>query len=130
MGCGQQISDVNIDEIKLFQEKIEYPYSASEEREEVILANMNKLKKGMIKNQVVGLLTAPDEVNLTYRFPNAKSKDNIVGFSLVYVLRRNVESGSVVEKNEKLLRIHFDSSGRLVWSYSSDIEGFKAIEKA
>jgi hypothetical protein len=115
---GQQDSNMNIDDIKLFQEEINYPYSASEERANLILANMNKLEKGMTKNQVIELLTAPDEVNLSYK--SIKSKDNIIGFSLVYILRRNVENGSIIEKNEKLLRIHFDDSGKLIWNYSID----------
>lgn len=119
---------MNIESIELFQENIEYPYTASEERKTVVLQNMNKLRKGMSKEQVFELVTQPDEANLTYKFKKAKS-DNVIGFSLVYILRRDMYSGSIREKNEQLLRIHFDNSENLIWSYSQDIDEFKAIEK-
>jgi len=129
LSCGQKSTNMNIEGIKLFQESIDYPYIVSEKRKAVVLENMNKLEKGMTKNQVIELMTYPDEANLTYKFKKAKSEDNVVGFSLVYILRRNVEIGSVIEKNEQLLRIHFDDSGKLLWTYSIDIDGFKAIGK-
>ena len=124
---GQLNSNMNIDDIKLFQEEIYYPYTASEKRSKLILTNMNKLEKGMTKKQVIELMTAPDEVNLTYK--TIKSKNNIIGFSLVYIMRQDVENASVNEKNEKLIKIHFDNSGKLTWNYSIDIKEFKAIEK-
>ena len=89
---------------------------------------MNKLKKGMTKEQVINLMTQPDEVNLTYQFKKAKS-DNVIGFSLAYILRREIFTASVLEKNEQLLRIHFDNSEKLIWSYSENIAEFKTIEK-
>ncbi len=119
---------MNIESIELFQESSEYPYVAIEKRKIAILENMNKLEKGMTKDHVIKLLTKPDEANLTYNFRKAKS-DNIIGFSLVYILRRNAESGSVLEKNEQLIRIHFDNSEKLIWTYSIDIEDFKPIKK-
>lgn len=119
---------MRIDNTELYQKNIEYPYYASEKRKKVILNSMNKLKKGMTKEEVISLITQPDEDNLTYKFKKDKS-DNIVGFSLVYILRRDTNSGSVIEKNEQLIRIHFDNSEKLIWSYSQDINEFKAIEK-
>jgi hypothetical protein len=69
---GQLNSNINIDDIKLFQEEMNYPYTASEIRSKVILTNMNKLEKGMTKEQVIELMTAPDEVNSTYKTIKSK----------------------------------------------------------
>ncbi len=119
---------LSIDNIELFQKNIEYPYKASEKRKVLILDNMNKLKKGMTKEEVINLMTQPDEVNLTYKFIKTKS-NNVIGFSLVYILKRDMHLGSFLEKKEQLLRIHFDNSGKLTWSYSQGIGEFNAIEK-
>ncbi len=127
LSCGQQSSDVDIDNIKLYREKADYPYSAPEKRKNVILENMNKLEKGMTKDQVIELLTSPDEVNLTYN--TVKKGNKAVGFSMVYILNRNKETGSVDEMGEKLIRIHFNNSGMLIWAYSIEIDGFSEIEK-
>ncbi|GGG46896.1 hypothetical protein GCM10010976_17910 [Bizionia arctica] len=129
LSYGQKNNKImKIETIELFQKNIKYPYKASEKRKMTILNNMNKLEKGMTMEQVIELMTLPDDVNLTYNFKKAKS-DNVTGFSLVYILRRNIESGSVLEKNEKLLGIHFDNYEKIIWSYSIDIEEFRAIEK-
>ncbi|NMH87979.1 hypothetical protein [Flavivirga algicola] len=128
LGCGQENSKMNTEGTKLYQENINYPYSASEKRKAIILNNMNKLEKGMTKNEVIKLITYPDEVNLTYEFKNAKP-ESVIGFSLVYLLRRNAKSGSTIEKKEQLLRVHFDNSEKLLWAYSVDIDAFKVIEK-
>lgn len=127
--CEQKTHQMNINDIKLFQAGIKYPYTASVKRVKEILKNMNALKKGMDKKQVIELLTVPDEVNLTYSLIKSKSLDRANGFSLVYILRRNKETGNSNEKNEKLLRIHFDDTGKLSWAYSIDIENFNSIEK-
>ncbi|MFK7772134.1 MAG: hypothetical protein AB8F94_08340 [Saprospiraceae bacterium] len=127
---GQNESHMNIEKIKLCQQSIDYPYVASKQRNTVILENMNMLKKGMTIDQTIALLTNPDEVNLTYKFKKAKfEEDNVIGFSVVYLLRRDTEKGSVVEKNEQLLRIHFNDSEKLIWSYSTEIDEFREIEK-
>ncbi|GGG46700.1 hypothetical protein [Bizionia arctica] len=129
LSYGQKNNKImKIEDIELFQKSIEYPYQASEKRKMTILNNMNKLEKGMTKAQVIELMTLPDDANLTYDFKKANS-DNVIGFSLVYLLRRNIESGSGLEKNEKLLRIHFDNYDKIIWSHSIDIDGFRAIEK-
>lgn len=130
LSSGQENTSMNIKGIELFQKRIDYPYQASEIRKSVILENMNKLEKGMSKDQVVELMTHPDEANLTFKFKKAKSEeDNVIGFSLVYILRRDAAKGSGIEKNEQLLRIHFDNSGELIWNDSIDIDGFKAIKE-
>ncbi len=119
---------MNTRDIKLFQETKDYPYMSSKTRETTILENMNQLERGMTKDDVIELMTLPDEVNPTYKFKNAKS-DHIIGFSMVYILRRKAQTGSVYEKDERLLRIHFDGSEELVWAYATNIDGFKPIEK-
>ncbi len=128
LSCKQENNTMNLEATKLFQENINYPYMASEKRKAVILDNMNKLEKRMTKNQVIQLMTHPDEFNLTYKFKRSKPED-VIGFSLVYLLRRNAKSGNAIEKNEQLLRIHFDNSEKLLWAYSSGIKGFNVIKK-
>ncbi len=100
---------------------------ASEKRKAVVLEHMVKLKKGMSRSEVIELMTYPDEVNLTYKFKYAKAKENVIGFSLVYILRRNAASGSFNEKKEQLLRIHFDTFGQLYSAYAIDINEFNPI---
>ncbi|MDO5970244.1 hypothetical protein Q4Q35_10535 [Flavivirga aquimarina] len=129
LSCRQQNNPMNIDDINLFQKKINIPYNASGKRVKVILDNMNKLKKGMAVKQVIELLTAPDEVNLTYKLVKSKSEENTIGFSLVYILKRRIETGSINEKDEKLLRIHFNDSKKLIWAYAIGIDSFKTIEE-
>ncbi|PLW99100.1 MAG: hypothetical protein C0594_17415 [Marinilabiliales bacterium] len=127
LSYAQQNNKMN--DTKLFQKEVSYPYKASENREKVILENMNKLEKGMTKKEVIELMSAPDEINLTYSSIKSKSKDNVIGSSLVYILKRKAESGSADQKGEKLIRIHFDNSEKLLWSTSTNINEFKAIEK-
>jgi len=74
-------------------------------------------------------MTCPDEVNLTYKIKKSKSENNLIGSSMVYLFERKQELGSVIEKEEKLIRIHFNNSGVLIWAYSVDIEEFNDIEK-
>ncbi len=112
---------------KVFDDKIEYPYSASEQRRNIIFDNMNKLKSGMNKKEVVQLLTLPDEINATYP-SNVTAKDTI-GFSYVYIIERHQENGSYNEKAEKLIRIHFDTNETLVNAYAIEIPEFNTIEK-
>ena len=128
---GQNNNDMNIKSIKLYQESIDYPYVASKKRKTVIINNMNKLKKGMTKNQVIELMTYPDEVNSTYKIKKIKSENNMaqrLGFSMVYILERKQKSGSVTEIREKLIRIHFNNSYELTWAYSVAVDEFNDIE--
>lgn len=116
-----------MEKAKLYQENIQYPYKASKKREGIIRNNMNNLKKGMSAEQVIEKLTKPDEVNLTRK--SIKKADGIIGFSFVYLLRRDQNVGSVNEKNEQLIRVHFDKFGKLIWSYAVKIQDFIEIEK-
>jgi hypothetical protein len=124
-----QEKHVNIDDIRLFQKSISYPYIATDKREAVIIDNMNRLEKGMSIYQVVEILTEPDEVNPTYKAVKSKSGNNIVGFSVVYILKRAQNTGSVNNKAEKLIRIHFNITGDLISAHAVDIDGFEVIER-
>ncbi len=111
---------------KVYNAQIEYPYVASEQRTNIIFDNMNKLKFGMNKKEVVQLLTLPDEINATYP-SNVTAKDTI-GFSYVYIIERKQENGSQNEKAEKLIRIHFDTNATLINAYAIKIPEFIKIE--
>ncbi|MCD4793052.1 MAG: hypothetical protein K8R54_07470 [Bacteroidales bacterium] len=112
---------------KTYNAQIEYPYVASEQRTNIIFDNMNKLKFGMNKKDVIQLLTLPDEINATYP-SNITAKDTI-GFSYVYIIERKQENGSQNEKAEKLIRIHFDTNATLINAYAIKIPEFTGIEK-
>jgi len=112
---------------KVYNAQIEYPYSAPEQRTNIIFDNMNNLKLGMNKKEVVQLLTLPDEINATYP-SNVTAKDTI-GFSYVYIIERKQENGSQNEKAEKLIRIHFDTNATLINAYAIGIPKFTGIEK-
>ncbi len=84
LSFGQKTNDMNIENIKLYQANINYPYIASEKRKTEVLENSNKLKKGMTKGQVIELMTYPDEVNLTYKVKKSTSENNVAVFSMVY----------------------------------------------
>ncbi len=123
--------NIIIDDIELYQNKISYPYKASKEREQIILNNINKLKKGVSKKYVLETMTKPDEANLTYKYVKVKTgkeNENITGFSLVYLLKRDVDNGSVYEKNEKFICIFFDKSEKLIYT-AGNIEGFNHVKK-
>ncbi len=121
----QKEKDRIMGDIELYQKNISYPYKASKERQQIIYNNINKVKVGLSKKEVLEIMTKPDEANLTYKYikvKTGKELENIVGFSLMYLLKREVERGSVIEKNEQGIRISFDKSGRVIDinDYSND----------
>lgn len=83
-----------------------YPYRAGAERQSLLLSNWPKVDVDMTASEVRALLGEPDEVNPTYNSIHAKSAKKI-GYSFVYLLQRLQKNGSVLEKNEKLIRVHF-----------------------
>ena len=113
--------------ITFYQESINYSYIAPEKRKMVILGNMNRLQKGMPINEVVQILNHPDEIHATFKGIKFKSNKKI-GFSLTYLLDRKQPSGSVNQKAEKLLKIHFNNEELLVWAFTINIDGFDKIE--
>lgn len=91
--------------------KIQYPYRASNERLAAIRKGSKKIVAGMSKNDVLEKIGEPDEINETLSKNDLKTK---VGFSFVYLEQRDKEEGSVKEKNEKLVRIHFGLNDRVI----------------
>jgi hypothetical protein len=95
--------------------KITYPYYAPQERRDTIENGCEELRHGMYPNEVKGLLGDPDEINDTYRPEDKLAKNpKPVGYSYVYLIQRLQEKGSAEEKDEILLRLHFDSEDKLV----------------
>ena len=94
-----------------FASEFQYPYHASPEREQAILEGSGKVKSGMSVEEVKKILGEPDEVRDLHE-PNIKSGKTI-GFTYWYLIQRPKEPGSQVEKNEKLVRISFDSNGKV-----------------
>ncbi|MCD4793058.1 MAG: hypothetical protein K8R54_07500 [Bacteroidales bacterium] len=117
--CSQENKTM---ENKVYNALIEYPYVASKERKNIILDNMNKLKSGMNKKEVIQLLTLPDEINEA--FPLIKTAKEIIGFSYVYIIERKQDIES-----RKLIRIHFDLNEVLINAYAIGIPEFNEIEK-
>lgn len=105
---------------------MKYPYVADAQKEERILSNCNSLKRGMTKYEVIQLLGQPDEIKNTYdRFKLSEK----IGESLVFVLRRDSLSGSLNEKNEKLIRLHFDNAEKLYQASALQIPTFCGIKE-
>jgi hypothetical protein len=84
---------------------LDYPYLAKEDRAEKIRNEIQKLKIGDDLSTAITLMGRPDELNPTF---DKRNWDERIGYSLVYVIRRDCEYGSVHEKNEELVRIHFN----------------------
>jgi hypothetical protein len=119
---------MDIKKIQCLQNEISYPYVASKERSHSITKAMNTLIKGMRVAQVIDLLQAPDEVHYTYKAIKSKSARKPIGFSMVYLLERRKPSGSVLEKAERLIRIHFDTHQQLISAYAIKVKEFQTIE--
>ncbi len=93
---------------------IDYPYYASQERRDTIENGCGELRTGMYSDEVKGILGEPDEVNDTLRPEDILNKNaEPVGYSYVYLIQRLCETGSVDERDEILLRLHFDLENKL-----------------
>ena len=60
----------------------------------------------MSVKQVIGILKEPDETNPTFEPKIWKPKQ--IGYTYWYLIQRKVKNGSVVEKDEILVRVAFD----------------------
>jgi hypothetical protein len=89
----------------------DYPFAASGERATRIRAKYHDVTIGMIVSGVKMLLGEPDEVGPLYGADGKSGK--VIGHAYGYVLRRRKEDGSAVEKDEELVRVSFDLSGRV-----------------
>lgn len=103
--------EVNVDGTHPGKTKMEYPYRASDKRLAVIRKGSKEIVAGMDRNEVLTKLGEPDEVNDTFNKDDLHKK---VGFSFVYVEQRDRQEGSVKEKNEKLVRVHFNMTGKVI----------------
>ena len=93
---------------------IDYPYYAPQERRDNIETGCDELRLGMYAAEVKGILGEPDEINDTYRPEDKVAKSpKPKGYSYVYLIQRLCEKGSVDEKDEILLRLHFDPEDKL-----------------
>ncbi len=94
---------------------IDYPYYAPQERRDTVENGCSELRTGMYAAEVKGILGEPDEINDTLRPEDILNKNaEPVGYSYVYLIQRLCENGSTAEKDEILLRLHFDLEDKLV----------------
>jgi hypothetical protein len=91
--------------------KLSYPYVASAHRKKEILDGVKRLHIGMHVDQVRKIMGNPDEINDTLKF--IKGRSNRIGFSYQYLLQRKIEYGSVIERNEKLIKLMFGNDDKL-----------------
>lgn len=85
---------------------VKYPYYASPERSLLITTNYTEIKTGDSIDKVLKKLPSPDEVHDLYE-PKV-FRPNIIGKTYWYIIQRKAESGSVNEKDEKLVRVSFN----------------------
>jgi len=105
-GClGQQSENANC--------TISYPYVATAARHASILSGLPKVATGITADQVLRLIGEPDEDNPTYDSKDARTAKT-KGHSFVYLLERKTNTGSVIERAERLIRIHFDLDNKVV----------------
>ena len=93
------------------QPEMNYPYTASDERSELIRVQYMKIKIGDTEQMVVNLLTEPDEIFDLYE--PKKHNPRVIGKTFWYIIQRMCKSCSANEKKEKLVRISFDLNGKV-----------------
>jgi len=84
---------------------LSYPYEADANRVNQIKSGVHKLQVGDELATAITYMGRPDELNATFDKNNWEKR---IGYSLVYVIRRDQKHGSVIDKNEALVRIHFN----------------------
>jgi hypothetical protein len=89
-----------------------YPYHASKEREATIRDNWERIRESMTQDEVVGILGEPDERSRLYEPKVWGPKE--IGSTYWYVIQRMQKNGSVIEKDEKLVRVAFDLKGSVI----------------
>lgn len=88
-----------------------YPYVADEYRKKQIIEGYNTISIGMTCDEVKNILGDPDEI---YNLYKSKTAVEEIGFTYWYILQRLQESGSVLEKEEHLVRINYDLNGIVI----------------
>jgi outer membrane protein assembly factor BamE (lipoprotein component of BamABCDE complex) len=91
---------------------IKYPYTATAERKAAIKHGFKKIKKGMTYQQVRKLMGEPDETKPLYQ--PRKHNPKQIGTTYWYIIQRIKESGSVNQKDEILVRVSFNLSGKVI----------------
>ena len=96
--------------MKLYAE-LSYPYIANDARANLIKTQYETIRLGDSELTVLDKLPNPDETRDLYEPKIYNPK--ITGKTYFYIIQRMVESGSVNEQNEKLVRVTFNLDGRV-----------------
>jgi len=102
-----------------FEKKItRYPYIASKERSDKIVAGLKKVEVCMNKKQIMQLLGPPDYSQINYgpKGPGEKW----LGSSWMYFLSKESE---LVNRNDPSVSVSFDTKDRAQWIAPSNVEG-------
>jgi len=109
---------------------IEYPYFASTERASQIRNQFVKIKEGMSPTEVKEIMGDPDEIRDSFK--SIKKSSPKTGYTYWYLIQRKVEHGSVLERDEKLVRISFNLNDRVTyinhWGFDIETADNKAME--
>lgn len=97
----------DIKELKLKIPTIDYPFKLPNNIVDSLKNNSTKLDSGLFYRAVLEIMGAPNEINYTL---DKNNWNQVVGFSFVYLINRNQTSGSANDKDEKLIRLLFDSN--------------------
>ena len=93
------------------QADMAYPYYANEERSWLIKNGYTKILIGDSEKTVLEKLPDPDKILELFEPKVYASK--IIGKTYWYIIQRIAVSGSVNEKNEKLVRVSFSLQGKV-----------------
>lgn len=98
-----------------------FPYTASPERRDRLVAGYSKVDVGMTKEDIARVIGDPDYSELGYgpKGPNMKWQ----GSSWMYYLSKR---GDLVNILDPSVQIFFDREDRAVWIVPSNIEGLAA----
>lgn len=88
-----------------------YPYVATEVRANTIRNGYKRVVISMSREEVKAILGEPDEIFPLHE-PVIKS-GVIIGYSYWYVIRRLIQTGSVNDKKESIVRINFNLDDRV-----------------
>lgn len=92
-------------------QSLAYPYVASLERQAQILSGMGRIKAGMSPSEVEAIMGKADIVLDLYNRSMFDPKPT--GYTFWYIIQRNTDTGSAVERDEKLVRVTFDLMDRV-----------------
>lgn len=94
------------------ENRITYPYYASKQRSDQIRENYNKIKTGLSLQKVKSIMGLPDEEKPLYEPRIYKPKQ--IGYSHWYLIQRKSDKGSIIEKDEKLVRVLYDLQWKVI----------------